>query len=345
MEPPERIALFEQYRGEGWEEEYKKYRENWVKFPRERYVSEYPLLVDLELSSVCDLKCPMCYTITRDFKEKVNATFMDYLLFTRIIDEIAGKVPAVRLSLRGEPTLHKQFIECIKYAKSRGIGEVSFLTNGSRLSPAYFEKIMLAGADWITISFDGLGDTYEKIRKPLTYPGMLQTIKDIKKIKERFGRHKPVIKVQSVWPAVRDNPAAYYETLAPYVDLVAFNPLIDYLGKDKQSDIRYEKNFACPQPYQRCPVASDGRALMCANDEESAAVVGNADRESIRGIWHGERMRAVREGHERPDGFLENPVCRKCYIPRLTNASETATVKGRTFTVRNYTNRSQEIGD
>ena len=42
---------------------------------------------------------------------------MEFELFKKVIDEIAFKVPAIRLSLRGESTLNKYFTECIKYAK------------------------------------------------------------------------------------------------------------------------------------------------------------------------------------------------------------------------------------
>lgn len=176
FETKAREELFEKYRSEDWEVEYNRYRANWSKFPTEQIVNEYPLLVDLELASVCNLKCPMCYTITDEFKEKVNAKLMDFGLFKKVIDEIAGKVPALRLSLRGESTLHPKFIECIQYAKDKGIKEISTLTNGSKLELEYFIKIVDAGIDWITISVDGLDDEYEKIRKPLKFKDMLQKI-------------------------------------------------------------------------------------------------------------------------------------------------------------------------
>lgn len=128
MDTQERVDQFEINRSLGWEEKYREYRENWIKYPKEQYVAEYPLLVDIELSSLCNLKCPMCYTITDEFKSKVCTQLMKFNLFQKIVDEIAGKVPAVRLSLRGEATLHPDFISCIKYCKENGIGEVSFLT-------------------------------------------------------------------------------------------------------------------------------------------------------------------------------------------------------------------------
>lgn len=179
MDTEERINQFEINRSLGWKEKYQEYRENWIKYPKMQYVSEYPLLVDVELSSLCNLKCPMCYTITDEFKSKVCTQLMEYKLFQKIIDEIAGKVPAVRLSLRGEATLHPDFISCIKYCKGKGIGEVSFLTNASKLTKDYFAEIAEAGADWITISIDGIGEEYEKIRTPLKFEDTLQKIKDI----------------------------------------------------------------------------------------------------------------------------------------------------------------------
>ena len=342
IESPEREEIFERYRGEGWEEGYKTYRTNWTKYAKDQHVSEYPLLVDVELSSICNLNCPMCYTITAQFKKKVNTGFMDFDLFAKIVDEIGNKVPALRLSLRGEPTLHKQFIECIRYAKSKGIREVSFLTNGSKLSPEYFEKIMLAGADWITISVDGLGETYERIRKPLKFDDMLEKIKVAKKIKEQHNSHRPVIKIQSIWPAIKDNPTVYYETFAPYVDLIAFNPLIDYLSKDR--NILYEENFSCPQLYQRLVIGADGLAMMCANDEENDVIVGNTNNESIYDIWHSDKLQKIRDIHNQENGFIQMPECKRCYLPRLTNDHETAIIQGRKVIVKNYKNRKQEIG-
>ena len=53
------------------------------------------------------LKMSMCYTISDQFKKAVHSTRMEFDLFKKIIDEIKNKVPAIRLSLRGEATLNK----------------------------------------------------------------------------------------------------------------------------------------------------------------------------------------------------------------------------------------------
>ena len=343
LDTPEREALFELYRSEGWDEEYRLYRERWTEYPNKQIVSEYPLLVDAELSSLCNLRCPMCYTITEGFKGKVKAILMDFDLFKKIVDEIGGKVPALRLSLRGEPTLHPKFVDCIRYAKERGIGEVSFLTNGSRLTGDFFEEIVKAGADWITISVDGMNEVYEEIRRPLKFRETLAKLFDIKEIKDKAGLHRPVIKVQSVWPAIRGNAETYYNTLMPYSDLLSFNPLIDYLGKDE--NILYEHDFCCPQHYQRLVIGADGIVMMCSNDEENSIVVGNLQKQSIHEMWHGDKLNKIREQHKKKNGFEQMAICRKCYLSRKTEESERVVVNGREIIIENYINRKQNIGE
>lgn len=343
LDTKERTEEFSKKMATGWESEYKEYRDKWVDLPKNRELTEYPLLVDLELASACNLKCPMCYTITDEFKSKVTKGFMDFDLFKKLVDEIAGKVFSLRLSLRGESTLHPKFIECIKYAKDKGIKEISTLTHGGNLDLEFFTRAVEAGIDWITISVDGVDAEYNKIRKPLTFEGTLKRLQDIKKYKDENNLIKPVIKIQGIWPAIRPNPTKYYEMLAPLVDLVAYNPLIDYLRKD--NEIVYEENFACPQLYQRIVVGSDGQVMMCSNDEDGEEIIGDAYKESIYDIWHGEKLNKIRDVHNQKDGFKSMKVCKLCYYPRKMIPDEPAIVGDRNIIVENYINRKQEAGE
>jgi radical SAM protein with 4Fe4S-binding SPASM domain len=341
MDTVERERKFEMYRGLGWEERYIEYRNSWTLLAKNKIVSEYPLLVDIELSSLCNLRCKMCYTITDEFKSKVNTTRMEWELYKKIIDEISGKVPAIRLSLRGEAMLHKKFAECVGYAKSKGIGEVSTLTHGGKLTPDFFLNIAKSGIDWITVSVDGVNEVYEKIRKPLKFDDIVDKLTRIKEIKEDYEWKRPVIKVQGIWPAIQEDAEEYYSIFEPISDLIAFNPLIDYLSND--DDIEYMGNFSCPQQYQRLVIGADGLVMKCSNDEENIEVVGNLNNESVYDIWHGDKLQSVRELHKRDNGFLEDSVCRKCYLPRQTK-DEICVVQEREFKIPNYTNRIQLIG-
>lgn len=344
LETPEREAQFEQKRGFGVDDAYRENRRQWTEFPQMQYVADYPLHVDIELASVCNLRCPMCYTITEEFKKKVNAKLMDYDLFTKIVDECAaGGVYSIRLSLRGESFLHRHIVDCVRYAKQSGIKEVSTLTNGLKLDEEMFREMMEAGIDWITISFDGLGEVYEQIRRPAKYERAVEKIANYARIKKEAGRVKPVIKVQSILPAIQDDPQAFYGVFAPITDMVSANPLIDYLQKDDRNLILYEENFSCPQLYQRLVIGADGLVMMCANDEENEQVMGDANKQTIHEIWHGTKLQKARLSHKSHRGVEDYSICAKCYLPRKTEPA-VLQIGDREVVAENYINRSQIVG-
>ena len=321
LEPLEREAEFERKRGWGVENEYSENRRQWVEYPEQQYVANYPLHVDIELASVCNLRCPMCYTITPEFKKKVNAKLMEIDLFEKIVDECAvGGVFSIRLSFRGESFLHKNILSCVRYAKQKGIKEVSTLTNGLKLDEEMFAELMGAGLDWITISFDGLGETYENIRRPAEYERAVEKIANYASIKKRSGKVKPVVKVQSILPAIEDDPEAFYEVFAPITDMVSANPLIDFM--QDISHLPKIENFICPQIYQRLVIGADGLCMMCTNDEEGQIIVGDAKDQTIAEIWHGDKMQQIREVHEQHNGCQELSPCQTCYLPLQTYPEE-----------------------
>lgn len=347
FEPGERIAAYSAMMARGWEAEYAEYRKLWSELPKRREVRDYPLLVDLEMASRCNLTCPMCPTTTDEFFSKRiephKRGLMDFALVKRVIDEVAGRIYSLRLSWIGEPTLHPRLLEAVHYAKRKGIREVSFLTNGTKLKLDYFAKLAEAGLDQITVSIDGMGETYNRIRRPLKFDQTLRKLKDIRAYKSEKGIEKPVVKIQGVWPAIRENPELFYNTFAPLVDLIAYNPLIDYLHKD--ADIVYEQDFYCPQHYQRVVIGANGKASMCSSDDFMDVDVGDANKQSIHDIWHGDKLAAVRATHAENGGFMRLKPCRLCFYPRKMQVTETVSVNNREIQIENYINRKQVIGE
>lgn len=346
LEPPERVNEFKRKLSKGWRSEYNNYRKLWEELPQRKVISNYPLLVDLELASKCNLTCPMCPTTTAEFNEKRVLPFasglMDYELIKKIIDEVVGKIYSLRLSWIGEPTLHPRLVDSIRYAKDRNIPEVSFLTNGTKLNLRYMKELIDAGLDLLTISIDGLGETYNKIRKPLRFDKTIKKLTDLKHYKDTNQLNKPVIKIQGIWPAIKENPTLFYNTLEPLVDLIAFNPLIDYLHND--TNIVYEEHFYCPQPYQRVVIGANGKASMCSSDDFMDIDVGDANTQSIYEIWHGDKLKRIREQHLKENGFMALKPCKNCFYPRKMEASETTIINGRKVIIENYINRAQIIG-
>jgi radical SAM protein with 4Fe4S-binding SPASM domain len=336
---------FHYRRGQGHLFRYAKNRYNWYMLPKKQKVLEYPEHIDLELSSLCNMKCPMCYTITDEFKKKVPRKTMEWATLKKVLDEIGGgKVFSLRLSLRGEPTLHKDFIRVMKYAKEVGIPEVSSLTNALTLNEKMMREMIEAPLDWLTISADGVGETYNKIRKPAKFEDLIAKLKLFKKLKEEYKSDKPVIKIQSVWPAIQHNPQEYFDTYRPLVDQVASGQLVDYLGKDGGNQITYKENFTCAALYQRMIIGSDGTALMCHNDLLNDHPIGDVFSSTIKELWTNEKMRAARTSQERCTGVKDYKACQKCYLPRAMEEVEVVAVSGHKVEVNKYKGRAQEVG-
>lgn len=312
-------------------------RYKWNHYPRRHKLSKAPLLVDIETSSVCNLNCPMCYRITETFKNSAVKQFMDFNLFKKIIDDCAANnIYAVRLSYRGEPFINPEIIDMIKYAKQAKIPEVSSLTNGTAITLEMFEEIIKSGLDWLTISFDGLYGKYEEIRKPAKFIEVYEKIKKFSKLKNKFNSVKPVLKIQSIWAQIKDDPQAFYDAFSPYVDSIATNPLIDYNRTLNDEQIVFEEKFDCPFIWQRLTILSDGRIPLCINDENAKYIIGNIKDSLISEIWNGKAFNEARKIHALNKGLELLPVCSHCYLPRKTKRVNVRLNNGQVFSFDDY---------
>ncbi len=313
LDTDERIQNYNKLRALGWEKEYKEYRQKWNRGYVDKIVPEYPLNIDLEISAKCNLKCPMCFLQTDDFNKNRNRqSFMEEKLFKKVVDEMSdNNIPALRIFFRGEPTLHPKFLEFIKYAKEeKNIKEISMTTNGALLTNDLIEK-MIPYLDWITISIDGLKDVYEKIRKPIKFDKIVDVVRNIKKIKEKLNRKRPVIVVQSVSHAIEENAEEYYNIFSPYCDLVTYCTYLDFNEKN-WGKYQYEENITCPQIYQRLIVLVDGKCVLCCMDSSEEFIVGDVTKNSIFDIWHGSILTDIRNNFD----INNYHICNSCLIPK-----------------------------
>ncbi|UCD54948.1 MAG: SPASM domain-containing protein [Candidatus Omnitrophota bacterium] len=336
--------IFSYKRGYGAIPAYIVNRFQWYFYPKLHYVSKFPIHLDVEISNECNMQCPMCFRTTEFFKKNIEKGFMEFSLFKKVVNEARRYgIYSIRISHRGEAFIHPNVIEFIRYAKRSGIKEVAALSNILALPPLLFEEAMKAGLDWLTISFDGLGPTYEKIRRPAKFKDSYEKVKAYKRIKEKAHSHKPVIKIQSVWPAVRTCAEEFIESFEPYVDGIASNPLIDYLHKDHPQDIEYWENFDCPTPYQRLTILFNGLVPYCHNDEFCTYIIGDIKKDTIRNVWHGPDMTKVRKAHRACQGRTVLSACKHCFLPRKAEPV-IEHIGDRKLVVEKYTKRTQKIG-
>ena len=305
-----------------WEEErrnplhYFENRYQWFKYPKWHYVAPFPLHVDFEVSSRCNLSCPMCFR--RHFEQDQEFMDMDFELFKKGVDECAANnLYSIRLSWRGESTLHPQLFEMIRYARKAGIKEVSFLSNGSALNRAFSLGLIEAGLDYLTVSVDAVRDNYNELRNPLDFAQTVRNIRELYALKEERGNGFPKVKIQGIYEYFKDDVDEYYETFGTITDNISFNVKHDY----ELLNVDQEDNLYCPYLWQRITVSASGVIPLCISDWDLHLKLGDLKEETIKEVWHGKVMEEYRKIHV-ANRRLELKPCQKCIRTKTASIIE-----------------------
>lgn len=117
---------------------------------REGFHLNTPPLVWLELTRRCNLTCPHCYIHGGEARENE----MPSSEFYRLLDEFAEMGVWAVAFTGGEPTLHPEFGNLVRYARKKNL-LVGIATNGMFLTPALLESLPRDGVI-ISVSLDNL---------------------------------------------------------------------------------------------------------------------------------------------------------------------------------------------
>lgn len=124
--------------------------------PQPALWSKAPRYVSIGLTNACELACPYCYASKEPARLKAEAV----LAWATSLDQ-AGCF-GVGFG-GGEPTLYPRFAELCRDVHHKTRLAVTFTTHGHRFTPELVDA--LAGhVDFIRLSMDGLGGTYERLR-------------------------------------------------------------------------------------------------------------------------------------------------------------------------------------
>ncbi len=292
-----------------------KYRAEWNKAANEDYLPKHPLHVDIELSDACNLKCEMCAHGIGTVK---NVGHMDKDTVIKLIDEAASVgAYSIKFNWRGEATLNSILPEAIKYAKTKGILEVSINTNGLPKDQNILIESAKNGIDRFIFSVDGNSSkTYEAIRIKGDYNKLLANIFEVLDWKKQNNSTKPFIRVQMV----RSNKNAHEveDFINFWQDKVDDVRISDVMDRGQGEGLSVGDQITvgrrrCPQPFQRLVVGRDGRVSPCCADWNQKYIVGDTNKESLMEIWNGKKMNAMRKVQNEID-LDKIDICKNCYV-------------------------------
>ncbi len=273
--------------------EYLEYRRKWNENPKNHLTGEFPIHLDLEATSVCNLKCFMCF---QSFAPPPRG-FMAMELYKKIIDEGSKKgLCSLKLMYRGEPLLHPNIVEMVRYAKEKGIMEVMFNSNATLLTEEKARALIDAGLDKLICSVDGYTkEVYESVRIGAKFETTLQNIKTLQRLKKEMGKKNPTLRVQMVdTPRNHEQMEGYIKFWSEIADHVAVEDMNDWHDKDLKAVVA-SKDFDCPMPYQRLIVLFDGKVTICCGNIYGKLVAGDLTKQTVEEVWKGPVMQQLRK--------------------------------------------------
>ena len=207
---------------------------------RREAIKNYPVKAYIEPTLFCNLRCPACPTGLQLGLRPSSS--MDFDLFKGALDEVGDYLFELWMYNWGEPLLHRQTPEMIRYAKDKGIEKIRLSTNLSiPLTDDYIERFVQSGLDVLIVSLDGTTqDTYSKYRIRGDIDLVHRNMRRIQEAKTRLGLSKPNI----VWQFLvfKHNEHEIKQARMSYRDWGADS--IDFFG----AEMPFEENAAGFEP-------------------------------------------------------------------------------------------------
>ncbi len=238
-----------------------------------------PYALSLELSSVCNLKCPQCPVGLGKIK-RADA-FINTPLAKNIIDDFARKGIILNLYFQGESLLHPSFIDIAEYAAKKKLFTI-LSTNATQIDEKMAAQLVGVPINRIILSIDGLNqDTYGEYRQGGQANQSWGSIKTLVNARMNNGSPWPEIIVQTLVNRFNENELdaieikarqagadkVQFKTMQLYDDYDLWLPEDNNFRRYQNGRIKQLSIGACFRAFSSMVVSSDGDYLPCCFDK------------------------------------------------------------------------------
>lgn len=315
-------------------------------FPRSVF---YPRYIEVEVSTLCNLRCEMCeHTYWKEKNQMMNLEQLKGIV------EQFPKLQWIGLTGIGESFLNPDFMKMVDYVKSKGI-YLELYDSFFLINEKFAGSLVNSGIDRMIVSIEGAtAETYEKIRKGAKFNRSIENIKNIIKLKKEKKAHYPevtfhyIVTKENAKEAIdfvdlvhkimgQEDTSIYFSSiLHPFPEIekmviaVPDNLVAEINLKCKQLGIKVAWNRNVPtekEPISKCNewtmpfIFVDGTVVPCCAGNESnkrdyqrKTELGNIFKTPFKEIWEGPKYQKLREMvHE----GKTPPACRYCTIYKV----------------------------
>lgn len=323
---------------------YQEYRSAWDN--SNKIDPEVPLNIDIELASVCNLRCPFCFIPDPSFESFISQKssdgfplrrIMSKQLAFKIIDEcVEIGVPALKFNWRGESTLHPDYSEIVRYAKYvagkwKISNHIAYL-NGSEENNSYIEDrgfielLANTNANCPPKSIDGLMATTKCMISldsmvPETYRKMRvggNLIRAQQVISELVDRGHKNVWVRRVLTKENYKEPFFQQVRNKWGEMVHISEHYCFDRNAKENlevgcdhDDGLPRKY-CQYPSQRLVISSAGYVYPCCIDLHETMPLGNIKNKSIMEIWNGDAVKNLRKTLRSNQKELMTKTCANC---------------------------------
>lgn len=281
-----------------------EFRRRYHQAARLEDVGGFPLQIDFELNSTCQMKCAFCTHGQR----KVEKKNLSFETFKRVIDEgaVHGLV-SIKLNYINEPLLNKDLPKYIEYARSRGVLNVYFATNGLLLTEDMSRRLIAAKLSKVMISLDAItSETFHAMRGSKRFDEITANI--CRLIELRGDLDYPLVRVNFLETEINAHEADAFKAMwTGIADMIGYQQQVNRPGAD---DVHTDDaEFGCAFPFKLVTVDSSGNILPCCTFSGREMPLGHIDDMSIAQAWSG--MAALRRLHQLGN-YQQNAICKHC---------------------------------
>jgi MoaA/NifB/PqqE/SkfB family radical SAM enzyme len=264
-------------------------------------VPQLPVRLWIESTSRCNLRCGYCPN--KDVAKEDHG-FMDFGLYTSIIDQVAGHAYDVNLFHRGEPLMHPRLADMVAYARDKGL-YTRVHTNITLLNEKKGRALIESGLDFLSCSFDGYEkDMYEKNRVGAKFEWALGHLKSFLELKRDLGAKNPLTVLQVM--EIGAPPKAELKRLRRAfldnfeglpLDRVVLRTPHNWAGDVFVPELSREALLADGRRFTPCTflwystsVYWDGTVVACPQDFFGKLGMGDLKQKPLHEIWNDSRL-------------------------------------------------------
>ena len=279
-----------------------------------------PFSVHIDICSTCNFKCSFCFQSDKEGMRRANISWgkMDIDVFKSCVDDLKkfpSRIKKVKIGNHGEPTLHPQICEMIRYVRDANVCDlVEVFTNGSQLNPEFNQKLVESGLQRINISVEGLTEeSYKRVADyKIDYQVFVDNIRDLYRRKDdslsmyiKVVDHA-IVKSEPGKPTIDlspDEKQYFYDLFGDISDEMSIENVVPQWAETEQNDLTEHGMYGqkindlkkvCPFPFMYLHINSDGSVAGCTLDWARKVLVGDKQKHDLYEIWNSKDMQDLR---------------------------------------------------